>query len=88
MIVFCILCLILAGLFIMEENKEKGPVTKDFFKLVLQAARHVEMKEQAGSEEIGKTMEESRPVGVYFTIDPTSVYKAGFPVQHRRKLVR
>lgn len=40
MIVFCILCLILVGLFIMEENKEKGPVAKDFFKLVLQAARH------------------------------------------------
>ena len=65
MIVFCILCLILAGLFIMEENKEKGPVAKDFFKLVLQASRHVEMKEQAGSEEIGKTKEKSRPVGVF-----------------------
>ena len=65
MIVFCILCLILAGLFIMEENKEKGPVAKDFFKLVLQASRHVEMKEQAGSEEIDKTMEEFSPVGVF-----------------------
>ena len=41
------------------------PVTKDFFKRILQAVRHIKKEKQAGSEEIDKAKEKSRPVCVF-----------------------
>ena len=50
------------------------PVTKDFFDLILQTTRHIEQKKQAGSEEIDKAKEKSRPICVFvFHIQLTTV---------------